>query len=270
MQFAARTDRGRKRPTNQDSHYAAYAPPEKAETHGHLFIVADGMGGHAAGEVASRLATDVVRAEYYHAELSPGEDPAPALRAALEAANGRILQEGERDPRRRGMGTTCTAVVVRGPRAWFAHAGDSRAYLCRGRMLRQITNDHNLAGALVAEGKLTLQEATQHEGSHILTRALGVREAVEIDVNRTSLELAPGDLLLLCSDGLIRVLADADLEVILGAADIEAAADELIRSANERGGPDNITVVLVRIGSAGNGGTPPTAANGPLDEAAAR
>jgi len=246
LRVAARTDRGLWRPSNQDSFFADPSPAGKEESHGRLFLVADGMGGHAAGEVASRLAVESFGRAYYEADVTARGDPAPVLAAALSAANRVIHEEGARDHRRSGMGTTCTAALIRGDRLWLAHVGDSRAYLFHAGALRQLTQDHNLAGMLLSEGRIDAREAAGHEGRHLLTRALGIRPEVEGDV-AGPFELAPGDRVLLCSDGLNRVVPDDQLAGLLANEPLQAAVDELIGRSITAGGPDNITVVLVEV-----------------------
>ena len=248
--FAARTDQGLVRPSNQDTWHAAPAPAGKSASHGHLFIVADGMGGHAAGEVASRVAVETVREGYYQAALAPGDDPARVLRAVLEEANRKIQSEGLENRARRGMGTTCTVALIRGTRLWLAHVGDSRAYLFRRGSLRQLTVDHNLAAELLAEGRISSEEAAAHSGRHVLTRALGVFPKLEPDVSAAALELLPLDRLLLCSDGLTRVVTDEEIADAVGTLALEEALARLIEAAKKQGGPDNITIVLVELPAA--------------------
>ena len=242
--FAAGTDRGQVRRSNQDSIHAALAPSGQATGHGHLFIVADGMGGHAGGDIASKLAKDSLRDYYYGTPMAAADDPAPVLEEAFQLANRRILDEGQQNPEYYRMGTTCTAAVVRDGRFWIAHVGDSRAYFYRGRELKQITRDHNLAEDLRREGTLSNDEAATHKGQHILTRALGTEKQANPEIAPPR-ALHAGDKILLCSDGLIRVVSDDELAHILATEAVSAASERLIAEANRQGGPDNISVVLI-------------------------
>jgi len=246
LRVAARTDRGLIRASNQDAFSVDSPPPGKEASHGRLFIVADGMGGHAAGEVASRLAVDTLNRAYYAGNLDVRGDPTPALASGMTEANLAIQAEGERDRAHRGMGTTCTAALMRGGSLWIAHVGDSRAYLFHEGVLKRLTQDHNLAGMLLAEGRIDAREAAGHEGRHLLTRALGIRPQIDVDVIGP-LALAPGDRVLLCSDGLNRVVGDDAIAALLASASPQEAVDELIGRSITEGGPDNITVVLVEI-----------------------
>jgi protein phosphatase len=250
--LAARSDIGCVRPSNQDAYTAERAPAAQIASHGHLLIVADGMGGHAGGEIASRLAVDTFREKYFRAQLASGDDPAPVLRAALYEANNRIVQRGEEHPELRGMGTTCTAAVIRGDHLWIAHVGDSRLYRFRSAALELLTVDHNLAASLLSEGKINAAEAETHRGRHILTRALGVRTRVEPDVTAAPLRIEAGDRLLLCTDGLNRGVSDQQLvEVLAEEEEAGAAVERLVEMAKAAGGPDNITLVLADFAAAG-------------------
>lgn len=243
----ARTDTGRVREGNEDSYLAE--PP--------LFAVADGMGGHLAGDVASATAVEVIRKE--RKDLSP-DDP-DSLAAMLQHANEAIWDRAQSDPGLRGMGTTCTLALVDEQVAQLAHVGDSRAYLLRDGQLTQVTQDHTLVGRMVSEGRLSPEDAEHHPQRSIITRALGVDANVDIDV--MTLELAEGDRLLLCSDGLSAMVgADAIRGVLESLADPQQAADELVDSANEAGGEDNVTVVVIDVGRDGTGAAPPPVPEG--------
>jgi serine/threonine protein phosphatase PrpC len=229
---ASCTSAGRVRATNQD--WAGYfgAPDDGMMTKGRLFILADGMGGEAGGEVASRLAVDTIAKAYFE---RASEEPLAALERSLMVANQAIHAQATASADLRGMGTTCTALVLRGAHAWIAHVGDSRAYRIRDGHVERLTTDHSLAerGAAYA---------------HILTRALGVRPEVEVDLIPVATGVRPRDLFLLCSDGLWGQVADADiLTVVTEEPDLEVASQRLIDTANLRGGPDNVTVILARV-----------------------
>ena len=226
---AALSDVGLHRKTNEDSFVVE--PP--------LYAVCDGMGGAQAGEVASGLA-----AETLAREVRAGTP----LRQAAEAANAAVFARAGEDPARRGMGTTLTALLLAGTEGRFVHVGDSRAYLLRDGELAQLTDDHSLVGEMVREGRLTPQEAAAHPHRSILSRALGTEPSVRID--EFAAGLRPGDVLLLCSDGLSGVVADDVLARHLAGDDPAAAARGLIREARTQGGPDNITAVVLRLDDA--------------------
>ncbi len=201
-----------------------------------LYAVCDGMGGANAGEVASGLAAETLAAEV--ARGTP-------LHAAAEAANAAVFQRAHDNLEQTGMGTTLTAFVLEGDTARFAHIGDSRAYLLRDGVLRQVSDDHSLVGEMVRDGRLTEEEAAVHPHRSILSRALGTEPSARID--EFTEDLLPGDVLLLCSDGLSGpVTADA-IKVALTRSDPQAAAERLILEARRQGGPDNITAVVVRV-----------------------
>lgn len=236
------SDRGRVRDSNEDSFLEL---PEDG-----LFAVADGMGGHAAGEVASRLAVEALEERLSGAPSLPS---AEQMAEAVREANRSILRDADENPGRSGMGTTLTSLALDVDGRWrIAHVGDSRAYLCRDDELRQLTTDHSWVGKRVAAGELTREEARRHPMSSVLERALGTSRDVEVDVEEGRAE--PGDLFLLCSDGLTDMLPHADLESLLaeeGASGSDGGpddpADRLVSAANRSGGRDNITVVLVRF-----------------------
>ena len=233
---AARSDQGRRRSANEDTYALA---PELG-----LFLVADGMGGHRAGQVASGLAARAAVATLR--TLHDGRrGTLERLRACVTAANAEILASSRAKPELAGMGTTIVALLAEGDRVALAHVGDSRAYRVRGGAIRRLTDDHTLVGELVRRGEIGERAAALHPQRHVLLRALGVRRNVDPDL----LELAPepGDLFLLCSDGLTGHLEDAEIaELVAGESDLDAACERLIELANRRGGDDNITVVLLR------------------------
>jgi len=226
-----KSDTGRARRANEDNFFAR-AP---------LFVVADGMGGAQAGEVASRVAADA-----FAQGLPEGGTTEQRLATRVLEANSRIHRLSREDDERAGMGTTLTAACLDGEEIVVAHVGDSRAYLWRDGELTRLTRDHSLVDELVRRGKLTEEEAAEHPQRSIITRALGPEPDVEVDT-RTYRGQA-GDLLLLCSDGLTSMISEQLIAGILRAADgIEAAGRELVDAANAAGGRDNITVVLVRL-----------------------
>ena len=231
---AGRTDVGQVRQGNEDALLIRDG----------LFAVADGMGGHVAGEVASATALEQV--EGLDGRVYQDADAAiSALRTAVVEANHTVSQLAEEHPEYRGMGTTLTAALVEGRRLHVAHVGDSRAYLLRDGQLRQLTDDHTLVQHLVDEGQITASEAETHPQRSIITRAIGIGAEVEVDT--ITVDLRAGDQLLLCSDGLTGVIDDDRISELLCTDDPpQAIVDQLVQEANDGGGPDNITVVLLR------------------------
>jgi protein phosphatase len=239
---AAATDRGRRRSSNED---AFVVRPDLG-----FFVVADGMGGHAAGEVASRMAVDTLTEEFLAANpaaLSPAGVEA-ALTTATAAANRAIFERGQREPDKAGMGTTLTALALLPQHgAWrIAHVGDSRAYLLRDGELTQLTTDHTWVQQQVDLGRLRPAEARGHPFANIVTRALGIDAGVDVDVERG--DARPGDLFLLCSDGLSGMVTDRAIARTL-TADLapDILVQKLVAAANRAGGDDNITAVVVRL-----------------------
>ncbi|MGH3006400.1 MAG: Stp1/IreP family PP2C-type Ser/Thr phosphatase [Gaiellaceae bacterium] len=229
---AGRTDPGRKRRRNEDAF--VLEPP--------LFAVADGMGGAQAGEVASRLAAAAFREFHEVDELAPDE----RVRALVQEANRRIYDRARSDTGATGMGTTITAALLEGEQVTIGHVGDSRAYRLREAELEQLTEDHSLVADLMRSGRLTPEEAETHPQRSVITRALGTDP--EVDVDTMSVEASPGDVFLLCSDGLTTMVADEQiLELLAGASSLEEAAKALVKAANKGGGEDNVTVVLFTL-----------------------
>ncbi|HEX7299297.1 MAG TPA: Stp1/IreP family PP2C-type Ser/Thr phosphatase [Solirubrobacteraceae bacterium] len=232
-----RTDTGRQRRGNEDAYFAR-SP---------LFAVADGMGGAQAGEVASRLAVEVLEQGVPEGSDSIEE----GLRARVREANERINAVGQSDDQRAGMGTTLTVAYVGEDEVTVAHVGDSRLYRLRDGVFERLTDDHTLVDELVRQGKLTREEADEHPQRSIITRALGPETGVEAD-SRTWPARA-GDVYLICSDGLTSMVDEARVgELVAGAPSLAAAGRTLIEAANEAGGRDNITVVLFRLEEAGS------------------
>jgi protein phosphatase len=238
--FAA-TDTGLVRTGNEDSSF-------RGDT---VLAVADGLGGHQAGEVASAIAISAI-AELDGREFATPEDAREALVAAILQGNLAVLDKATRDPDSWGMGTTMTAAALVGGGRWaqLAQVGDSRAYFMReGEELRQVTDDQTIVGELVRQGRLTKEEAAHHPQRSVVTRAVGLDPNLEVDTPEP-IELAPADQLLLCSDGLTDAVDDTRIAEILGAGlDGQVTCQALIDAANAAGGPDNITVVLLRVTS---------------------
>lgn len=234
LQWALATDTGRVRRVNQDSIYAD----------GKLFAVADGMGGHAGGEVASKLAVETL------SEIPSSERLAEAFRSSFSEANRRIMSEASHSEKLKGMGTTLTAALVTaeaGKEVFLVqNIGDSRAYFLHRGELQQITKDHTYVGELLRSGSITEEQAAHHSQRHVLTKALGVEATVDSDIFKVS--PSPGDILLLCSDGLINHVTDGEIEkILMGGLPLQQRADRLIESANLSGGTDNISVILVEV-----------------------
>lgn len=225
------TDVGRVREVNEDS-FAVIAP----ET----YVVADGMGGHAAGEVASRILIDTAKEILDHPDVFYSE---LVLKKAVLRANDAILARASEVPGYAGMGTTATLFHREGDHGLWAHVGDSRIYLLRGQDLCQITRDHSLVEDLVENGSITREEARNHPRKNILTRAVGAEENLLVDTGRLSVQ--PGDCLLLCSDGLTNMVNDAQIQEILQDGHPMDKAAMLVQKALEAGGTDNITAIVV-------------------------
>jgi len=247
LDVAQLTDVGRKRPHNEDN--MAYVIPKDGQVmakKGALFIVADGMGGHAAGEVASEIAVDTVSSIYY---LDENEDLALSLMNAIKRANALIHQRAAENMLRSGMGTTCVAAVLRGNMAYVANVGDSRAYLVRHGQARQVSQDHSWVEEQVRAGLLTKDQARSHAQRNVITRSLGTQAEVEVDVFSEVLE--EGDTFVLCSDGLSGSLGEDDLRAIVDQYLPQESVYHLVERANENGGPDNITAIVVRVQEVG-------------------
>jgi len=241
---SVQTDKGCVREINEDSgRMVRPADPAMLAAKGVLVVVADGMGGHSAGEVASQMAADVVSRLYYETRAEPGQ----ALRRAVEEANRRIHKAAAEDSAKHGMGTTCTALALCGGRAFAAHVGDSRLYMLRDRQLYQLSEDHSAVNEMVKLGIITKEQARTHEDKNVILRALGTTPDVEVSVLEP-FAVREGDRYLLCSDGLHDlVLEDEIASVLTESGDIHAAGERLIEMAKERGGHDNITVGIIAI-----------------------
>jgi protein phosphatase len=270
VRAAGRTDPGRVRDKNEDHFLVAdlartlrvrqtslpQASIQQGRCRGHILLVADGMGGHAAGEVASALTVETVEAfvldllrRFSNLQTEDEDGVLADLRAAVLQADARIIEESAHHPELAGMGTTLTLAFVSGRRLFVLHAGDSRCYLLRGSLLERLTDDHTLAAELVRCGHLQPEEARTHPRRHMVTNILGgVHAGVQVDVRRVDLD--GGDVVLLCSDGLTEMLEEARIAVLLAAeADPGTTCARLVAEANEAGGKDNITAVVARFGN---------------------
>ncbi|MCR8641709.1 Stp1/IreP family PP2C-type Ser/Thr phosphatase [Paenibacillus sp. N1-5-1-14] len=240
MLMASRTDIGRVRLVNEDRAYIQH------QLNGfELAIIADGMGGHQAGDVASQMAIDFIARELQQISLSMTFDEREKLvLSAINTANGRIFQYASEREIYQGMGTTVVVALAAEDQLLLAHIGDSRAYRVRGNEITQLTIDHSLVNELVKSGQLTPEEAAHHPRRNVVTRALGTEATIEADIK--TIQLDPEEIILLCSDGLSNMIESDDIvRIIHNGPNLEAAVDKLIHEALIAGGDDNITVVLM-------------------------
>jgi protein phosphatase len=246
--WAAKTDVGRKRDHNEDSHLVN---PDL-----NVFVVADGMGGHAGGETASRLAVETIDREMkaFHARPDnpwaaqveiPDSPLADALRDAVEGACSAVWKTAQANPNLDGMGTTVTALLVNGDHVFVGHVGDSRCYIVRGPDVLQVTEDHSLVNEQLKMGLITPDEARHSRLKNIITRSVGFEEDVLVDA--MGLRGEPGDTFVMCSDGLSNLVEDQEIARVVREEPLDHAPDKLIDMANERGGDDNITVLVIRL-----------------------
>jgi PPM family protein phosphatase len=243
--IAAKTHPGMKRRENQD-HFGFFTPEDDGHTtrKGILMAVADGMGGHAGGAEASRMAIETLMSEYYQAET---EDIPLALNAAFQKANRAIFEKSRSENSLRGMGATLSAAVIQNDRLFWAHVGDSRGYVIHKKKTRQFTTDHSYVAELVRAGAITEDEALSHPRRNVITKAVGTHPSLDVDLSPGYQKLKEGRYVLLCSDGLFKVISDREIaQIIHDLGSPGAVCDELISLANRRGGPDNVTVALAR------------------------
>lgn len=239
FEFGNHTDKGRVRQANED--YMGYFEC----FNGDVFLVCDGMGGHVGGAMAAQLAVSSVR-EFL--ERKYFDDPADAIKEAIEYANLAIFNKSVQSPEYQGMGTTVVMLIIQGSKVWWGHVGDSRIYLNTFDGLNRLTNDHSFVQKLVDEGSITEEEALTHPRRNELTAALGVAPEVQVDVFTQGYTAVVGDVFLLCSDGLTNAVSDGEIEAVLSEKSVtQAKAIKLVDMANANGGPDNITVQLVTI-----------------------
>ena len=245
------SDLGNIRTNNEDmGMFFKVADENVIREKGYLLIVADGMGGHQAGEVASKMATDIISREYFNQTGNGSVEK--KLSKVFALANKTIFEKSSSQKAYNGMGTTCTALVVIDQTVYFAHVGDSRAYVQKGNSIKQITEDHTYVQELVNSGDITAAEAATHPKRNILTNAMGTKADLRIDTGKCTFNFENNDRLLLCSDGLYDYLNDNELNEILQNNVLKNAAEYMVQEAKARGGHDNITVVLAEKAEASN------------------
>ena len=247
LELASLTDVGRLRSNNEDSYL--YWEPDSGEEFaqkGRLAVIADGMGGYEGGQEASRLAVETIRYIYEH---QFGTDSQTTLVAGMQAAHETIQRFAVEHPQYAGMGTTCTALSIVGRNLSFAHIGDSRLYLIRGESIARLTKDHSYVGRLVESGIVRSEDAESHPQRHILTAALGSGREVAPHTPEQPVALEEGDVIVLCTDGLWGLVGEAELEHIAQSEPPAEACQRLVELALQRGGPDNVTVTILRVAS---------------------
>ena len=240
MRAYAKTDVGSKRAVNQDYMYCS---ENSVGSFRNLFIVADGMGGHKAGDYASKLCVEQM---VQSIEKSEHKSPVSLFEEAVDAANGAVFAESQEHEEYEGMGTTLVACTMLEDTLYVANIGDSRLYLLRDDDIMQITEDHSLVEEMVKQGNITESEARVHPQKNIITRAVGIDQAVQADF--FEVDIYPDDIIMLCSDGLSNMIEDEDMEYIVKhSKSLQDAGETLVARANENGGSDNITVVLAKV-----------------------
>jgi len=249
VEVGSLSDVGCQRENNEDA--LSYWEPQAEEAFqkkGRLALVADGMGGYEGGQEASRLAIETIQEVY--GQDSTG-DPRDALLKGFQEAHHRIREYAEAHPEFQGMGTTCTALALNNLHLYFAHVGDSRLYLVRGSTISRLTRDHSYVGRLVESGVLRSDEAERHPQRHILTAALGAGAEIVADAPLNPIDLEQDDVLVLCTDGLWSLIHEPEIMDIVSKKAASAACSELVQLARQRGGPDNITVQILRVSANG-------------------
>lgn len=245
IELASLSDLGCQRENNEDR-YSYWEPSsdEQFKARGRLVSVADGMGGYEGGQEASRIAIESVEEAYAN---GAGSDPQSLLAAGFHLAHQKIMEYADRHPDLQGMGTTCTTVALLGTRLYFAHIGDSRLYLVRDSTISRLTHDHSYVGRLIDNGIISPEEAESHPQRHILTAALGAGSDVEPDGPANPIELRSRDTLVLCTDGLWGIVHDDEIRTTIESLSPEKACHKLVQMARDRGGPDNITLQVLRM-----------------------
>lgn len=243
LTIAQQTDVGRTRESNEDS-MLSFVPEDSQllANKGALFVVSDGLGGHTSGEVASAMAAQVIRDSYYQ---DADEDTAASLQRAIKQANRAIVERAAQNEAWSGMGTTVVAAVLRDDTLYAANVGDSRVYIVRGDTIRQITEDHSWVAQQIRAGQMTPEEARAHPKRNVIYRCLGEDKDVEVDLFTEQVQ--DGDLLVLCTDGLSGQISDDELLAMVQQYQPQESVQRLIARANENGGPDNITAIVVQV-----------------------
>lgn len=244
LQVGWKTDPGCVREINEDS-MRVVRPSATADlaTHGVLAVVCDGMGGHEAGEIASRLALEA----FLRCAAAGDRDPGALLVRCVEAGNAAVFDAAQRDTRLAGMGTTCTGLLVRGGVAWCAHVGDSRCYMVRNGEIFLMTEDHSAVMELVRRGVISREEARHHPEKNVISRALGSHRRVAVSTWPRPMALRPGDRFLVCSDGLYDLVEDGEICQVLETHEAQGACETLVLMARDRGGHDNISVAVLSL-----------------------
>ncbi len=245
LEIASLTDVGCQREGNEDS-YGYWEPDDDTlfSRLGRLAVIADGMGGHEGGQIASRIAVDTVQQSYSD---SSDVGPQEHLLKAFRQAHNAIQQQARQSPYLIGMGTTCTAFALVDSRLYYAHIGDSHLYLLRGGKLKLLTRDHSLVARLIETGILRPEDAENHPQKHVLTAALGVSDDIDPDYSVEPVQLEKSDVLLICTDGLWGQMNDSEIQQALASQSPQDACQSLTQLAKDRGGPDNITLQVARI-----------------------
>jgi PPM family protein phosphatase len=245
IEWAGLSDVGCQREDNEDRYsYWEPAGEEAFERKGRLAMVADGMGGYEGGQEASRIALETIEQVYGE---TPDGDPRSLLLSGFQAAHQRILAYAAEHPALQGMGTTCTAVALVGDGLYYAHVGDSRLYLWRDSKIYRLTRDHSYVGRLVEQGIIAPQEAASHPQRNVLIMALGASPELTPESPEQPISLEKGDVLLLCTDGLWTMVSESEMQTALAGDRLDEACQDLVEEAKARGGPDNITLQVLRI-----------------------
>lgn len=243
MEIGVKTDVGIVRDNNQDAYYVSSNKDYP------LFIIADGMGGHKAGEIASEMAIEIISKNLSNHLISSSvadEDIKDRIQDSISEANNKIYKKSMEDEKYSGMGTTVTLAFIADDKIFIGHVGDSRAYLLRNSILSQITEDHSLVEELIRNGSISKEEARYHPQRNIITRAVGTSMAIKADVIVES--ICKNDILLLCTDGLTNMVDDNQIkDFLINSEDIQKSCEELVKLSNNKGGFDNITVLAVKF-----------------------
>ena len=241
------SDPGKKRKENQDFH--AFRNPEEGSSHkkGILLALADGMGGHSGGSVASQTTINALMETYYS---DPSTRITESLKQAFLKANEKVIEKGTNDLDLHGLGSTLTAVVLKDDKMYYGHVGDSRGYIIYEHKIKQFTEDHSYVASLLKAGIINEEEASNHPQGNIITRAIGAEENLKVDLAPEPQKLKNDQYILLCCDGLYRVVSNGEMkDAVYQHKDPETISSKLVEMANARGGPDNITVLIARVDS---------------------